>query len=62
MTMDGVLHDSQKEANRWAELKLLERVGLIKDLRRQVEYELIPAQYVDGKCVERAVKYKADFV
>lgn len=62
MTMDGVLHDSQKEANRWAELKLLERVGLIKDLRRQVEYELIPAQYIDGKCVERAVKYKADFV
>ena len=22
---------------------------------------MIPAQYIDGKCVERSVKYKADF-
>ena len=44
-TSDGVLHDSSLEAQRWCELKLLERSGKIKNLKRQVEYELIPAQY-----------------
>lgn len=61
-TFDGITFDSSKEAKRWAELKLLERVGAITDLKRQVEYILIPPQYIDGKCVERAVKYIADFV
>jgi hypothetical protein len=46
-----------KEANRWCELKMLEKAGLIKDLQRQVKFELIPKQ--DG---ERAVHYVADFV
>jgi hypothetical protein len=46
-----------KEANRWCELKMLEKAGLIKDLQRQVKFELIPKQ--DG---ERAVYYVADFV
>lgn len=54
--------DSRKEARRWQELCLLQRAGKITDLRRQVPFELIPAQYADGKCVERAVKYVADFV
>ena len=61
-TFDGITFDSSKEAKRWGELKLLERVGAITDLKRQVEYVLIPPQYIDGKCVERAVKYIADFV
>lgn len=56
-TSDGVIHDSKKEANRWCQLKLMERAGLITDLKRQVKYELIPKQ--DG---ERACSYKADFV
>lgn len=56
-TADGIKHASQKEANRWCELKMLERVGAITDLKRQVEYELIPPQ--EG---ERAVTYVADFV
>jgi hypothetical protein len=46
-----------KEANRWCELKMLEKAGLIQDLQRQVKFELIPKQ--DG---ERAVHYVADFV
>lgn len=54
--------DSKREARRYAELLLLERAGHISDLRRQVTFELIPAQYVDGKCVERSAKYVADFV
>ena len=56
-TSDGIVHDSIKEANRWCELKLLEKAGMIQDLQRQVKFELIPKQ--DG---ERAVSYIADFV
>lgn len=54
--------DSRKEARRYQELKLLERAGKITDLKCQVKFELIPAQYEDGKCVERAANYYADFV
>lgn len=75
-TFDGIQHDSRKEAQRWAELKLLEKAGEIKDLQRQVKYQLIPPQYEgytryskngkklkDGvKLVEREVAYIADFV
>lgn len=56
-TSDGITHDSIKEANRWCELKLLERAGRIQHLQRQVKYALIPKQ--EG---ERAVEYIADFV
>ena len=55
-TSDGITHDSRKEANRWCELKLLERAGKIRLLQRQVKFELIPKQ--DG---EREVTYVADF-
>ena len=76
-TSDGIQHDSQKEATRWAELKLLQRAGEISDLQRQVEFELIPNQYevvervskktgkplkAETKLVERKVCYIADFV
>ena len=54
--VDGRLFDSKAESARWLELLLLERVGEITELERQVEYELIPKQ--KG---ERAVKYIADF-
>lgn len=58
-------YDSKKEAKRAAELKLLEKAGVISNLQEQVVYELIPAQYriVNGKkkCIERAIKYIADF-
>ena len=56
-TLDGIKHDSKKEAKRWMELCLLQRAGEISDLKRQVPFELIPKQ--EG---ERAVKYIADFV
>ena len=58
----GREYDSQKEALRAIQLRLMERGGLISDLKEQVKYELIPKQYVDGKLVERAVTYIADFV
>lgn len=55
-------HASKKEDRRSRELMLLQAAGEIRDLKEQVPYELIPSQYVDGKCVERACKYVADFV
>ena len=60
--IDGVVFDSKKEALRWHELKLMERAGLISDLRRQVPFALIPNLKDDsGRVVERAVRYIADF-
>ena len=62
VTIGGEKFDSQKEAWRYGELVLLERAGQIYSLNRQVRFELIPAQYIGKKCVERAVHYVADFV
>lgn len=76
VTIDGETFDSRKEARRWKELQLLLRAGKIYDLRRQVKFELIPAQFKsyprygkkgqrlkDGQtCVEQACNYYADFV
>ena len=62
VTINGETFDSKKEAARWQELLLLQRAGKISHLNRQVTYELIPSQYIDGKCVERSVKYVADFM
>lgn len=59
---DGIEFDSIKECQRYCELKLMQRAGLISDLQMQVSFELIPSQRVDGKVVERAVNYIADFV
>ena len=71
-TVDGIKFDSKREAVRYKELKVYERAGLIRELELQREFELIPAQFEfiqkkrgcglkKGKCIERAVKYKADF-
>lgn len=62
MTSDGILHDSRKEAVRWMELNMMLRAGEISDLKRQVEFVLIPEQRVEGKLVERKCSYLADFV
>lgn len=59
---DGQMFDSKREKARYDELTLLQSAGEISNLRRQVKYTLIPSQYNDGKCVERPVTYKADFV
>lgn len=66
--------DSSNEYKRFLFLKDAERRGEIKDLKRQVEYILIPDQYRDElvhlktkdkyvtKLQERKVSYFADFV
>lgn len=56
-TPDGMAFDSRREYSRWCSLRLLEKVGKISDLKRQVKYELIPKQ-----TGERACTYIADFV
>lgn len=60
--VDGQKFDSKKEANRYQELLLLEKAGVIKNLSRQVKFVLIPSQRDEsGKVVERECSYKADF-
>lgn len=60
---DGQKFDSQKEHQRYVILKLMERAGKIKDLRRQVKFVLIPAQRdARGKLLEHECSYIADFV
>lgn len=54
--------DSRREYRRYQELLLLQRAGKISELRRQVKYELLPSQRLNGKCVERPLYYIADFV
>ena len=39
-TVDGIRFDSLKEARRWGELRLLEKGGEIRNLRRQVRIDL----------------------
>lgn len=76
--VDGITFDSKKEAKRYKELKMLEKAGIIRDLKRQVKYVLIPAQYgrtdevyikgnnkgkqKKGRLIERECAYYADFV
>lgn len=77
VTIDDKTFDSKKEANRYFNLKLLEKGGVIKNLQTQVKYVLIPAQYegtgeyyTKGKhkgeekqrLVEKECSYYADFV
>ena len=62
--VDGMKFDSMKEAQRYRELKFLEKAGAIKGLQRQVKFVLIPKQ-VDKrtkKTLERELSYYADFV
>ena len=57
---DGIKFDSKLEAERYAQLKMMERAGVIRDLELQPEYELIPSFRKNGKTWRRTV-YKADF-
>lgn len=59
---NGIKFDSKKEALRWDELKHLERIGVIKNLQRQVPYVLQDAYTTrDGRRI-RKIEYIADFV
>ena len=57
---DGIKFDSKLEAERYAQLKILERAGVIRNLELQPKYELIPSFRKNGKTWRRTL-YKADF-
>lgn len=75
--LNGEEFDSVKEFNRYCFLQGELKKGAISDLRRQVKFPLVPAQFAKtdevyqqgprkgqqkrGKCLERAVDYIADF-
>lgn len=62
VVIGGIRFDSIREANRWQELKLMERAHEITDLRRQVPFKLVPTcKTRKGKTVY-GVSYIADFV
>ena len=70
----GIKFDSEREADRWDFLLDCQRQGLISELKRQVEFVLIPDEYsevkkqlktkvkVEKKRTFIGVRYKADFV
>ena len=76
--IDGITFDSEREAHRYTELKILEKAGKITGLQLQREFELIPAQreitdqiytkgpnkgkFKPGKVIEHKCSYVADFV
>lgn len=76
--VNGIEFQSKKEGRRFQELRLLERAGVIDNLRTQVKFVLIPAQreesrdvytrgqqkgkHKQGRVIEREVAYVADFV
>ena len=53
---------SRRERDRYIQLYYDQQDGVIRELRTQVKFALIPAQRIDGKLVEREVSYIADFV
>lgn len=60
-TVDGIRFDSLKEARRWSELRLLERAGEIRNLRRQVKIPLIGQSAPLTTRTGRAMKITVDF-
>jgi len=60
ITIDGHTFPSIKEANRYCELKILEKAGEIVDLILQPSFVICPAVEWNGRKL-RARKYIADF-
>lgn len=59
--IDGIPFPSQKEGNRYLQLKKLQEEGIISDLRLQVPFILIEPFTLNGKKY-RKMEYVADFV
>lgn len=63
VSADGLKFDSVAELHRWTHLCILQRAGLISDLRRQVAFELVRGVKFAGAARARpAIRYVADFV
>ena len=59
-TVDNITFDSEKEAHRYGELRILERVGMITDLVCHPTYVLQEGFIWHGKKI-RPITYEADF-
>lgn len=54
--------DSKREWNRYSELAMLEKQGVIGNLERQVKFELVPkVKFTDEQRAKPAIRYFADF-
>ncbi|MFA5658743.1 MAG: DUF1064 domain-containing protein [Oscillospiraceae bacterium] len=57
--IDGIVYDSRKEAVRASELKIMEKAGIISDLKFQIPF-LLQSDFIhDGKKY-RKIEYFAD--
>lgn len=60
--LNGIKFDSQKEARRYQELKLLERAGKIKDLEIQPKFSLVKGvKFTGDNRAKPDLRYFADF-
>ena len=59
--VNGITFDSRKEAERYKELKALERVGKIDRLELQPRFVLMDGFRYEGKAI-RKIEYVADFL
>ncbi|MDD7058237.1 MAG: DUF1064 domain-containing protein [Erysipelotrichaceae bacterium] len=58
--LNGIKFDSKLEAERYGQLKMMERAGVIRALELQPSFVLIPSFRKNGKTWRKTV-YKADF-
>ena len=59
--VDGITFDSKAEANRYIELKMLEKAGYIKQLKLQPKFTLQESYKNNKGQTIRAITYIADF-
>lgn len=62
MEVNGIVFDSQKEGNYYCQLLMLERAGVVTDIRLQVPFVLQPKYTKNDGTKCRAITYRADFV
>jgi hypothetical protein len=61
VAINGVQYDSKAEMSRGFELEMLEKAGEIKDLQRQVKFQLQEKFKIQNKTI-REITYIADYV
>ena len=62
-TVDGIQFDSRREAERYRELQILKRAGLIRNLERQPEFLILVSTLygTSPRPLVRVGRYRADF-
>lgn len=61
IVVNGIEFDSKVEHDRYLELRLMERAGVISDLVCHPEWEIIPKQSIPGHRAFLPAHYTADF-